>query len=1153
MQRIVLYSMLVNKQIYHVDTHEFKVVPHKDYTNLKILDKLGLWERMASLIQELALVGCTEATFVQPSHGGFLSIQCAPHFDRIQIVGSNENTKKNVSVSKCKNIVLYDSFNEQRIHRGHVLFCEDWKNLYPDWLTNLWVQHSLPMVITNRLVPQKDGEKDTWAQMYASIYRLSNTDFYIYVPEDMQDAFQHEFHYFMKTEGDLKTLDYDNLIHLVIMVKNGGAQFEQMLEKNAAWADRWTILDTGSTDGTVDIIKKVLVGKKKGALYEEPFINFRDSRNRCIELAGKTCKYIVTLDDTYVVQGDLRLFLNTVRGDQFADSFSMYIQSDDNQYASNRVIKTASNLKYIYRIHEVIQDKDNVNVIVPNTAAFIFDGRFEYMESRTMGRKQLDLKLLYEELEENPMEPRTYYYLAQTYNLMEDHERAFQYFLKRAEFISSGFIQERIDALFEAARLANFKLNKPWEQCLDLYERAYKADESRPESIYFIGVHYFLKGDRKTAFRYFKQALIIGYPLHCQYGLKPTLSFHFLPKFVAQLAYEFEEYDIGLAATELFLKNNPPSAANFQEMVSWHSIYQKLTMYKGPRSLTLEPEGKKPLFVFVADGGFEPWSGKNILTTGVGGSETYIIEMARHIQQQKVYDVIVFCNTPNEKTDLFEGVEYRHLNGYAEFVATHYVKHCVISRFSEYCPVSFKGFTENVYIVVHDLTTTGVVIPMDPKLKKIFCLTEWHVEYFTQIFPALKPITVPFYYGIDIHKFACKNESPLHKIEKVPYKFIYSSFPNRGLLPLLQMWPLIVESQPLASLHIYADIHGKWVNSVAKEEMELIRQLVDKYGTRPSMHVHYHGWVDKQTLAQAWKTADIWFYPCTFMETFCLTALEAALSNTLVITNDLAALKNTVGDRGIVIPGDPSTNEWKHAALEKVFSVIHPSANSIQLKNDCIQRNYTWASTMSWSNQAAKLCGTYIDVERLEHRGVYNPFISPANMTELISYYRDEYRKEGVFEPLKILEVGTWTGCSLIQLVQHIPHSMGWGIDLWPNAKGLQEEKAFYKNVAVCDMQDRILGIKGDACTVLTNMMQRKTRFDFIYVDAGVEERTLDIWLAWQCLNKGGYLLNNLRLDLDLNVDSALELFLVKLGGLDSGNFTVKQMHGLVFIKKLVV
>ena len=40
------------------------------------------------------------------------------------------------------------------------------------------------------------------------------------------------------------------------------------------------------------------------------------------------------------------------------------------------------------------------------------------------------------------------------------------------------------------------------------------------------------------------------------------------------------------------------------------------------------------------------------------------------------------------------------------------------------------------------------------KLRNIFCLTEWHCEYFKQRFPPiLHNITVPFYYGIDINKF----------------------------------------------------------------------------------------------------------------------------------------------------------------------------------------------------------------------------------------------------------------------------------------------------------------------------------------------------------------------------------------------------------------
>jgi tetratricopeptide (TPR) repeat protein len=263
------------------------------------------------------------------------------------------------------------------------------------------------------------------------------------------------------------------------MVKNAGPQFEEMLIKNLPIIDKWTILDTGSTDDTINIINKILVGKKTGNLYQEKFINFCDSRNRLLELAGTSCKYIIMLDDTYIIEGNLRNFLNEVRGDQYANSFTILINSDDTQYGSNRIIKSESGLKYIYKIHEVISDKNNINIFIPEKASFINDRRFDYMEKRTMERKKLDLELLYQEVKDDPMNPRTYYYLAQTYNLLEDYDKAYNFFLKRVEFINSGFIQERIESIFEAARIANFKLNKPWDECLKLYENCFKMDESR--------------------------------------------------------------------------------------------------------------------------------------------------------------------------------------------------------------------------------------------------------------------------------------------------------------------------------------------------------------------------------------------------------------------------------------------------------------------------------------------------------------------------------------------------------------------------------------------------------------------------------------------------------------------------------------------------
>jgi hypothetical protein len=1188
--------MIINKKIWNVNSDEFtKLTPPPEFNNLKILNNLGLYERLVSFCCEIFSMGVNQAVFIGTTHGGFIPLQCLMQYDSINGQNNNEvnisliNTKNEHQENIQKNIIKYNLKNNihLKINTNNIKYPDEnlflflFTNNLKDFNNSITINHSCIILVV---------EADTTILPFYKKYTLLGTTVAIYVSENkgINNAFQEKFKYYLNDCN----LTYDNLINLCVMVKNGGPQFENMLLSNIDLIDRWTILDTGSTDGTQDIIKKILVGKKQGTLYEEPFINFKDSRNQLLDYAGKTCKYTLMLDDTYIIQGNLRNFMHFVRGDQFADSFSLYIESNDTQYATNRIVKCSSVLRYLYKIHEVITDKDNINVIIPANEASIHDGRFEYMEKRTMDRKQMDLKFLYEELEENPMEPRTYYYLAQTYNLMENYQMAFNNFLKRAAFTNAGFIQERIDALFEAARLANFKLNKPWEECLSLYEQAFKSDESRPEPMYFIGMHYLTNGEKQKGFDYFKKAYKIGYPVHCQYSLKPTLSFHFLPKILASLCYDFGDYELGLDACKLYLLHNKNTDDGYNEIVSWLAIYEKLTIYNWNSNVSPVLPKNKPLFVFIADGGFGPWTGSTILTKGVGGSETYIIEMARWIERSGRFSVIVFCNCVEE--EVFEGVLYKPLHTVYTFLGTHIIQHVMVSRYSEYLPVAFKGHVEHVYFVIHDLTPSGIVIPMDVKLKKIFCLTEWHVGYFTKVFPQLEHLTVPFYYGIDTNKF----KSSLVK-EKVPFQFIYSSFPNRGLLPLLQMWPKIIQIQPKASLLIFSDINGKWVNGVEPDMMKTIRNLIAQ-NSDPLFNIHYYGWVDKQTLAQAWITSEFWFYPCTFMETFCLTALEAALTKTCVISNGLAALENTVANRGIIIPGDPNDEKWQKQALEQLEIILHPT--NAYIKNDCIERNYNWASQLSWENQASNLLYTYILPNSFEFKGKYDILALKKAWDEFIIFLNETRVKKEIFEinkntvlnfenklvnndtnkvklviteqeqeqetdnndttqilqqmtavpmqqivPFTILEIGTHTGLTLIYLISQINDSIGIGIDAWDTLRGQEIQNAFFNNIGKAQLSTRVRGIKGYSTKILLNKNIVCEHFDLIYVNKNVGENGSnddiiyysDLVLSWTLVNSGGYLVSHIQ-------NKTFELFQKSI----ENEFTLIQQQGLIFLLK---
>ena len=1150
----------VLKRKYYTLPNEFSKVKHASFTNLVIRPDIGIQERIVALIKEcqnafsLENIACIGIT-----HGGYIPLQIAPVFKQVILehtdIPHTANVLANIQEYAVSNILLEEDKQAKPINGRDMVYLNGPVKQF------FWVVGDKPPVVLS-IDPENHPRL---SPHFPHSYTVSHTPWRLYIAEEKHDLFCEYFTTCLNRET--RELSYDNLNHFCMIVKNGGPQLEEMLQQNMPNFDEWTIVDTGSTDETIEIIERTLVGKKRGKLYHRPFTNFRDTRNLCLDLAEKQsnvpCKYLMMLDDTYVVRGDLRKFLMEVRGDQVADSFSLYVTTDDTKYASNRILKTETRLRYKHKIHEVLDDNNNVNVILFEESANILDRRFPYMETRTMDRKRQDLEWLQEEIQDNPTEPRHYYYLAQTYNLLGEYQKAFEAFQKRAEFKNSGFIQERVDAAFESARIANFQLKRPWEECLKLYETAWRIDESRPESLYFIGIHYFLKEQFSKAYPYFKQAFELGFPVHCQHSLKPTLSFHFLPIFLTKTCYYTKNWELGLTSAQFFLQNNKEGSDNYEEMVSWVRIFSHLVQYSvspdtQPFSLSVN---EKPVFCFLADGGFEEWSGKTILTKGVGGSETYIIEMARHIQQMGHFQVIVFCRC--SVPELFEGVLYRPLPEWYSFVKTNYVHTCVISRFTEYVPTAVLSYIENIHIVLHDLVIPGTVFINHQKIKKIYCLTPWHSRYVQEIFPTLEDKIVSFSYGINANAF------PIQNTPVVPYSFIYSSFPDRGLLPLLQMWGRIIEIQPKASLNIFCDLEGEWVNRVQPEQMSLIR----RYLAEPPAHynIRLHGWTDKQTLFQTWAKTDIWFYPCIFKETFCMTALEAAASRTLVVTNDLAALQDTVGDRGIVIPGDAYTMEWQQEALKQLLSYLSDSmtVESMAHKQTLLHKNAEWASSLSWATQAQRLCHQHILTEPYEYRGLYNwtnGLPNPQDRDIFLHFIR-QFAEKYKDKPIHLLEIGTWTGVSLIHLLQELPSAIATVVDTWTdyeeNGSVVKVEKmgvmeAFQRNIHQAKINHRVQVRKGDSGIILQGLIREGQSFDFIYVDGShlLLETYTDCLLAWSLLNKGGVMViddylfeyENELLSSAEKPKEAIDHFLKK----KKGDYTLLHMGYRVFLEKTV-
>jgi len=892
--------VVINRQVWQVLPHEFCTLgPVKGMENLKLVADLPKLERLVGLLKDLSEEfdqPCVIGGVWQHTHGGFVPTLIT----RVLQIGNGD---------ACNACMLDVPIEFALRHQATVL-----------------------------ILPVTAISCSTRIANYTR-FRFIDMDMDVHVRQDAVERFRRRFN--CQRDGQL---NYNNLINLCVMVKNGGKLFETMLEKNKHLADFWTILDTGSTDGSVAAARRIMAGIP-GMLYQEPFINFRDSRNRCLDLAGTRCKFNLMLDDTYVVEGNLRDFLEKVRGDQYVNSFSLEVRSGDIQYLSNRITKAACNLRYKYMVHEIIQEEDNVNAMVPASVAWIDDMQNDFMTKRTVERKQYDLECLLQEAKQDPKNSRHLYYIAQTYSVMKDWVNAREYFRQRVEHATWGYCEERYDAQLEMTRIADRELGEEWACCEQLYMQCVEMDPERPEPFYFIGVHY-LESDPEKAFEFLKRAFLVGFPGgRRQMSLRPTLSYHYLPLFLMRLSYVFCNACLGAEAAELLLTKS--TIANEQERDharDWYAIFSEITRFT--MSHCEKPSNAGPVICFVAPGGFAQWDGSSLLLSGIGGSETWIIETARYIASKKCFKVVVFCNCVANVTH--DDVLYVQLAELAAFVGRNWIHSCVVSRFSEYVPaLLWSSNVDNVHLILHDVRPSGNIIPIHQKLKSIMCLSEWHKTLFLGMFPQLADRTRVQNYGVNL----------VETKAKIPASFIYSSFPNRGLSTVLQLWPRIRARLPHARLDVFCDMDNAWANTHHGPEMTLVRERLADLATSG---VTNHGWVTKQVLSGYWSTAMVWLYPCRFEETFCHTALEAAAHRTLVISNGLAALAETAHvSRTVQILGSAD------AIMAKLSDVLDDKGCLTALAKDMVEANRRWVERMSWQQQSMNFLNFVLGVSAI--------------------------------------------------------------------------------------------------------------------------------------------------------------------------------------------
>jgi len=268
-------------------------------------------------------------------------------------------------------------------------------------------------------------------------------------------------------------------ICLNMIVKNETPVLERLFDSVKDIISYYVIVDTGSTDGTPDFIKNWMDQHNiPGELHHHDWVNFGHNRNQALEYAYQSNQ----ADWLLIIDADEELIIKTPNFHQHIQPGTHYCL--EKHYGNLRYSLTnlidIQNTKWQWQgvVHEYLE-----NVSGNNTKQYIKDAWIichpgEGARSRNITDQQKflnDVQLLETELKNNPNDPRSQFYLAQSYRDAGEYDKAYTNYLLRANM--EGWVEETFVAQYYAGKIAIW-LNKPYSEILECLLKAY---EMRPE------------------------------------------------------------------------------------------------------------------------------------------------------------------------------------------------------------------------------------------------------------------------------------------------------------------------------------------------------------------------------------------------------------------------------------------------------------------------------------------------------------------------------------------------------------------------------------------------------------------------------------------------------------------------------------------------
>jgi hypothetical protein len=358
-------------------------------------------------------------------------------------------------------------------------------------------------------------------------------------------------------------------IGLCMIVKNEAPVIRRCLDSVLPAISHWVIVDTGSTDGTQDIIRAHL-SNVPGVLYEREWQDFAHNRSESLALARAHTDYSLVIDADDFLEPLDALDVPELTHDCYTlDIIDPPLRYIRKQLVSNRLL-----WRYRGVLHEFIDCEQEHSVgHWPWPMRRNHDGA-RRRDVHTFDKDaQVFLRAL--ETEQDPfLRSRYTFYLAQSYRDSQQLQEAITFYQQRAQM--GGWQEEVFYSLYQVAKLKE-DLGLPDEEVLAAYEAASQSSSTRIEALHGASRLCRIKGRYAQGMAFAQRGLARPYPADALFGQPWIYETGLLDEFAVN-AYWVGHYTECLDACLQIVRTEKMSGADLQRVVdNAHYALQKIT------------------------------------------------------------------------------------------------------------------------------------------------------------------------------------------------------------------------------------------------------------------------------------------------------------------------------------------------------------------------------------------------------------------------------------------------------------------------------------------------------------------------------------------------------------------------------------------------